>query len=254
MTTPTLQKIILSRGRADTIITHKILKDYVIVVPDTQLEEYITLNRDIDPSHFIQIPETVHGLGAVRNWVLDNFIADILVMIDDDIKTVINVMRDNMLEEPRKFYDPEVIDQIIWNCAVNAWESGAKLFSFNQTSDKRKFRPEEPFLLKSWVGTITGVIGREIRFTEVNKGKVDIDASLYSLMKHRKVWIDNRFCFLNVRDTNKGGNAEFRNSNTLYQEMKFLKRKWGRYISISRKPKTKERISLRVARKQSISL
>ena len=79
-----LKKIILSRGRWDTITTHKFLKDFYILVPDDELEKY---KNSLQIDNFLTIPSKIIGLANVRNFVIENFFTDEydVVMIDDDI-------------------------------------------------------------------------------------------------------------------------------------------------------------------------
>lgn len=243
-----LHKIILSRGRHKSITTHKLLKDYVVVVPESELKLY---SKVINKKDLISIPDEIIGLGAVRNWVLENFNRDIIIMFDDDIKHLINLTR----LSPIKITDVETIDQIIQNTVINAIDAECKLFGFSQKGDVRKYRSNEPFQLKTWVGGVVGISRsrNNLQFTVVNKGKVDVDYTLQHLLKFRKVWVDERFCFYQDRDCNIGGSSQFRNSETMKKEMQYLKDKWGKYIRIQFR-KTKESIILNVERKQAIKL
>ena len=47
----------------------------------SEVEEYT--KRYANP--ILTIPDEIMGLGPVRNWVLDNFKENIVIMIDDDI-------------------------------------------------------------------------------------------------------------------------------------------------------------------------
>lgn len=240
-----LTPVILSRGRSRIITTHQFFPNALLVCPDTEVDLY---HKKCPNSKIVEIPEQVRGLGAVRNWVLDNIPGDV-VMFDDDMQKCFYVGAENY----RHFNDIEQMWQIVENCWINASDAGAMAFGFNQTWDIRKFVPCEPFLLHSWIGNIVGIIGRdaEVRFTEVNKSKVDIDFCLTNLLVKRKLWIDNRYAFVFRRDNNAGGSSEFRHSNLVATEMEYLKRKWGKYISIS-KVKTKESIRIKVQRTQDI--
>ena len=240
-----LTAVILSRGRSQTITTHNFFPHALLVCPDTERDLY---HRKCPKSEIVEIPESVRGLGAVRNWVLDNIAGDV-VMIDDDMKRCFYLGGEKYVY----FNDLETIWQIVENCWINAMDAGAMCFGFNQTYSMVKFHPCEPFLLNSWIGNVVGIIGRnrELRFTEVNKGKVDIDFCLTNMMVCRKVWIDNRYAFTFTRDNNTGGNSAFRDSTTLTKEMDYLKRKWGKYISFSN-TKSKESIRIHVPRKQDI--
>ena len=220
-------KVILSRGRHDTITTHKILTDFDLVVPQSELNKY----KDVvtNANNIIPIPDNVEGLGAVRNWTLDHYDSEVVIMFDDDISHFYSLL--NMKAE--KIKDKDLINTIILNCASNCIEAKASVFSFNQVKgDIRKYRHTDPFNLKTWSGTIMGVVGRKYKFTEINKTKVDADYSLQCLLKDRIVWVDQRFSFECKRDNNKGGNSLCRDQKTIDNEINFLDQKWGKYIII----------------------
>ena len=222
-----LRKVILSRGRHESINTHNLLSKFDLVVPESELLEYKMVVENAE--NIVGIPDDIHGLGSVRNWVLDHYEDEIVVMFDDDIKHFISVL--NL--SPVNITKPEMIDQIINNIAVCCMDAGLSLFGLSQFGDVRKYEHTQPFLLNSWTGTIVGIIGRKHRFTEINKLKVDADFTLQKLLDDRIVWIDARYTFSCVRDSNKGGNSLYRSQARIDKEVDFLKRKWKDHIKIS---------------------
>ena len=239
-----IRKVILSRSRPDSITTHRLLMDYTLVVPVSEKEQYSHIQKDP-----VLIPDKVKGLGAVRNWILDHFKEECIIMFDDDIRNVTNVQN----YSPLQITDPEQIEWIIWNTAWNAKEAGAKIFGWSQKIDVRKYRPFQPFAFDHWIGTAIGMIGRDYRFIENNKLKVDADIILQALLKDRYVWNDERYGFVNLKDTNTGGNSIWRTEEQIKKETEYLKRKWGPWIQIGQQ-KTKRKLSLRVKRTTSIRL
>jgi hypothetical protein len=242
-----IKKVILSRGRALYITTHELLQDFDLVVPESEIEGYTSIVKNVNS--IVGIPDEVIGLGSVRNWVLDYYQEEIVVMFDDDLKSCISVLNFS----PVTIENREEIDAIIFNCALNATEAGATCFGFSQTCDVRKYSHSQPFLLNSWVGSVVGVIGRDIRFTEKNKLKVDIDFTLQHLKKNRIVWIDARFGFIPTRDTNVGGNSAFRSQDQLETEIQFLKDKWGKHLKVTNN-KSKYRTTINVKRTQHLTV
>jgi hypothetical protein len=241
------KKVILSRGRAQHISTHHILTDFDLVVPESELQAYADVVKNANA--IVPILDSIVGLGAVRNWILDHYKEEVVVMFDDDIKYCLSLLKFS----PTRIKCLQDIETIIFNTAMNAWESGAKCFGFSQTCDVRKYSHSHPFLLNSWVGSVVGVIGRELRFTEKNKLKVDIDFTLQNLKTHRIVWIDARFGFVPTRDTNVGGNSAFRSQDQLEKEIQFLMDKWGKHIKVSNN-KSKYRPRVNVKRTQKLTV
>lgn len=74
-----IKLLILSRGRSDAVSTANLLPDWVeMLVPVSEVEEYT--KRYANP--ILTIPDEIMGLGPVRNWVLDNFKENIVIMIN----------------------------------------------------------------------------------------------------------------------------------------------------------------------------
>lgn len=74
--------LILSRGRYNSIKTVDILPSYIeVLVPESEEQEY--RNRIDNP--ILTVPDSIKGLGYLRNWVLDNFPERTVIMLDDDI-------------------------------------------------------------------------------------------------------------------------------------------------------------------------
>lgn len=174
------------------------------------------------------------GLGKVRNWVLDNYKEEIIIMYDDDIYQVaVNCNKETYFEK-----DPDKIRAKIISAAVCGKDIGTSVFGFSQAEDCRKYDRRNPFLLNNWVGGVIGIIGRKHRFYDDNMLRVDIDFCLQTLLKERILWIDNRLCFKQLRETNRGGNSEWRTSELLEIEQDRIKRKWGKYYKLKKKKTT----------------
>ena len=235
--------VILSRGRSDTIITHKIMPYADLVVPVSEVKLYKHTNCNIVP-----IPDELHGLGKVRNWVLDNYQEECIIMADDDIHKVALVSGQRL----RYSKDVDYIRQLLENTYVCAKDLGVSLFGFSQRPDVRIYMPNNPFSFNSWVGGVIGVIGRKYRFIE-NKLKVDIDFFLQNMLRDRIVYVDLRYSFIQERYKNKGGNSIYRTEEQIKKELEILKKRWGKYF-IYKVNKTNEQIYVKIPRKQRLIL
>jgi len=240
-----LKKIIVSRGRYNTITTHKLLKDYIVLVPDSEKDRYA---KKIDPDKIETLPDDVIGLAKVRNYCIRNYKEDI-IMIDDDITSFYSVCR----KKANSIKDPEVIDQILNNCYICAKDVGAVVFGFNQTMDPRKYNPSKPFLLKGWIGSIIGIIGKNDFFDERLKIRVDVDFCLTQLYKNRFIWIDNRFSFYSHKNYNAGGSSILRSSDNLESDKRLLKEKHGDCIKLSSYKGT-DKVNINIKRESKIIL
>jgi len=87
----------------------------------------------------------------------------------------------------------------------------------------------------------------------VLKCKCDIDASLTELMVNRLVWNEARFCFVQERDKNLGGNSLFRSAERIAAEKRYLKSKWKAHIRFENY-KSQDRVAIDAPRRQSVSL
>lgn len=236
--------LILSRGRSETISTHKLLPDFIeVLVPDDEKSAY---EKNIK-NPIVTIPKEIKGLGQVRNWVLDNCQEEIVIMIDDDCKKFYCLTG----EKTRSITDKEEVLQVLINTAIMAKDLGVHCFGYSQT-DIRKYNGTEPFRLCTWVGCIIGIIGRKYRFRN-DYFKVDVDYCLQNLMIDRIVWVDNRYYCYQNRDNNTGGNSQYRTAEEFEKSCVSLIEKWGECIK-SKKKGSQIEIKLNVERRQKIDI
>ena len=77
-----IKLLILSRGRSSTITTTAIMPEWVeVLVPESEEALY----RAAVKNPILTIPDSIIGLGRVRNWVLRHFEERTIIMLDDDI-------------------------------------------------------------------------------------------------------------------------------------------------------------------------
>ncbi|MEQ1862771.1 MAG: hypothetical protein ABMA13_22855, partial [Chthoniobacteraceae bacterium] len=127
------------------------------------------------------------------------------------------------------------------------------IFGWHQRSDPKLLNRCDPFGLHHWVGGVLGVIGKETRWDELLRCKCDIDACLTEFLERRIVWQDARFCFVQERDKNLGGNSLFRSSDRIAVERRYLKSKWKAHIRFE-EYKSQERVAIDVTRRQPVAL
>lgn len=240
-----LRIVILSRSRSKTITTHRLLPAWVeVVVPQAQKEAY----KAQIPNDLLTTPDDIIGLGRLRNWCLDAFPEETVIMVDDDITFAYA-----LTQKRARRLRPDELAEVLVNTAVMAKDAGCAVFGFSQT-DIRKYSGCEPFKLCTWVGGVIGVVGRGHRFKD-DKFKVDIDFCLQSLLTERIIWVDNRYYFLQKRDNNLGGNSEFRTAEGFRESVNSLQAKWGKYVKIKEKPGSSQiEIRLNIDRKQEIKI
>ena len=143
------------------------------------------------------------------------------------------------------------------NSAWCARGAGARLFGWHQRSDPRLLQRNDPFGVNHWVGGAVGVVrdekGGVPKWDELLKCKCDIDATLQELMDNRLVWNEARFCFVQERDKNLGGNSLFRSEERIATEKRYLKRKWKAHIRLETY-KSQDRVAMDAPRRQPVKL
>jgi hypothetical protein len=65
--------------------------------------------------------------------------------------------------------------------------------------------------------------------------------------------VSARFCFVQERDKNLGGNSIFRSAERITTEKRHLKRKWKAHIDFG-DYKSQERVAMSASRRQSVAL
>ena len=215
-----LRLVIMSRSRPRAITSHRLFPSATLVVPESELADYAHV-----PLEKVTIPDAVTGVSAVRNWIVRHFAEDAIVMLDDDITACVCMVSLRC----RKLSIEETL-AMLENSAYCARGAGARLFGWHQRSDPRLLQRNDPFGVHHWVGGAVGVVrdanGGVPKWDELLKCKCDIDATLQELMDNRLVLNEARFCFVQERDKNLGGNSLFRSADRIAAEKRYLKRKW----------------------------
>jgi hypothetical protein len=103
------------------------------------------------------------------------------------------------------------------------------------------------------MGVVRDEKGGVPKWDELLKCKCDIDATLQELLDNRLVWNEARFCFVQERDKNLGGNSLFRSEERIATEKRYLKRKWKAHIRME-SYKSQDRVSMDAPRRQPVKL
>jgi len=223
-----LEVVILSKGRSETIRKHSLsLFPYAtVVIDEAERGDY----ENIVPEGQLLTHPSVAPLPAIRNWVLDTVKADCLVMADDDVVELKNLVG----WRPRPFRGTrgaEISEEVLVTAAQCCLDSKIAMFGFNQNPHPMTFKPYGPLTLNKWVGSVFGLVGDHgLRFDEELRFHHDIDLCLQSLAKHRIIWRDDRWAFVNLRHKNRGGLALTRTEQHRLDAQARLKGRWGQYV------------------------
>ncbi|HVU07831.1 MAG TPA: hypothetical protein VHG89_04730 [Verrucomicrobiae bacterium] len=238
----------MSRGRSQRVTTHQLLRRATLVVPTDQADDYLPLARAHPHLDLVTIPPDRIGVSAVRNWIVRRFDEDVVVMYDDDVTALQTLcgLRNRKLK-------PDEIEAVVENTAYCAAGAGARLFGWNQRPDPRMLQRNDPVSVVHWCGGVVGVIGKEVRWDELLKFKCDIDCCLTELLHNRILWHESRFCFLQARDKNLGGNSLFRSPEKIAAEKRYLANKWKAHVVID-EYQSQDRVQVKVERRQKVEL
>ena len=242
MITPDLALICISRARATQLpaMTMRLFPTATVCVAESERDAYAKVTP-----HLLLHPDTVSGLGPLKQWVLANVPSRAVFVMADDLGKCYCLTGTLARQE----WDAQVLVRLIRNTAECAEAAGAHIFGFNQAWDVRKYSPMKPFSLVSWVGGAMGFVGGDVRYDQRLLLRADVDACLDSLLRHRLIWQDLRFAFEQRRWAGAGGNARHRSAAQHVLELALLRQKWGRHLTI-RETKTAVRLILHVDRQQ----
>jgi hypothetical protein len=243
-----IRHVIMSRGRHNSIQTHRLLPKATLVVPTDQAADYQPVMRANPHLDMVMIPPQRIGVSAVRNWIINAFDEECVVMYDDDCTALQTLcgMRNRKLS-------PGEIEAVVENTAYCAAGAGARIFGFNQRPDPRMLQRNDPMSVVHWAGGVVGVVGKDVRWDELLKFKCDIDACMTELMNNRIIWHESRFCFIQARDKNLGGNSLFRSPEKIAAEKRYLANKWKAHITIG-EYQSQDSVKVNVERRQKVDL
>jgi hypothetical protein len=175
--------------------------------------------------------------------VLDHVEYPCVVMVDDDVTHIYSQVGFHKL----RIEDAGTARALVERTAIAAMDAGARVFGFQQAARPLTYANFRPFSVNTWVGGVVGIIGRDLRYDTSLLLRADIDFCLQSLMHDRFVLVDGRYSFIHTRFAGAGGNAKQRSAARHEQEIRYLKRKWGRFLDVVQAKGT-TRLCVRVVR------
>lgn len=234
--------IIPSKGRSNTITakTLRLIPDAIVCVSESEKEIY----KNSCSANIITHPDSVSGIGMLRNWVVENISDGLCVMLDDDIEYVY----DQSGLHKQRIEEPGHCMAILERTAIAARDANVRVFGYTQMSRPLSFKPFDPITLNTWVGGVVGVVGKEPLWDETLILRSDIDACLRSMITERIVFVDGRYCWIHKRFEGIGGNNTSRTDARHTSEIKKLQSRWGRHLGVKTQ-KSVIRITIKVKRR-----
>lgn len=213
-----------SYKRSDGVKTHKIIPDIIYCVHEFEAEKYKEKGYSIEV-----MPDEVGGnIARVRNYILENFVKEKGLVIDDDIEGFKIWEWDDDYPNAKEIDDIyEFIEQGFNLCE----EFGCRLWGINIIGDKGSYREYTPFSLNNTIsGSFMGFLNNELRFDERIPLKEDYDYSIQNVNKYRKLLRINYAHMIKKDHKNKGGCADYRTIDREVEQLKLLQKKWGKRI------------------------
>lgn len=221
------QVFIISYKRAGRITSDGIFNKAYIVIPESQEEEYRKYEYK-NGCQLLVIPDEADGNTVrKRNWILDNFKGNIII-VDDDYKYF--GMYEGM---KKKNLNPDEVDKFLHNGCIMCNDLGTVLWGVNMNSDPMCYREYSPFsLLSPILGPFQGFcnVPKSIRHDERVYMKEDYDISLQVIHKYNKILRFNKYHYdVNHMDL-EGGVVSYRTSQKEEEHNRRLQKKWGKDV------------------------
>ena len=225
--------IIPSFRRAKIISTHKLLDDYEVCIPESDVDDYV--NNGVPASKLLVHPNSLIGLTKKRNWILSQDSKRPVKMIDDDM---VNFQRQWVeAGEDYMIRDKNLVRCVIENTAQMTHDLGAYFFGINVFADVRLFRADRPYQLTGFIaGGCMGFLPKHgLTFDERLVTRDDEDISVLNAFRHRKIFLNRRYSF-STQNMNKGegGISLYRTPMSDDQSIDLLQSKYGSHLCVKR--------------------
>tara|TARA_R110001606_G_C15274167_1_gene639823 strand:+ start:334 stop:1053 length:720 start_codon:yes stop_codon:yes gene_type:complete len=223
-----------SKGRAGITKTNKIFKNTAtFFVPQSEYHQYKDLVKNVVP-----VPNEIQGITKTRNWILNYTDEKRVVMIDDDIKKLgyvkrnernvnhINLKDENFwIDEFVKYFElTEQLDYKIWGVTTD--DSTRSAYSY------------KPIMFKTYaLGSIMGIVNdKEYLFNEDFKVKEDYELCLRHIKDKGGILGIKYLYWANHHYTDNGGCKDYR---TIDMEKECIKKLIKMYPNMIAKVKRK---------------
>ena len=221
-----------SKGRAENVLTKKVVSPLIIVCPENEREEYVKHNSECE---VICPPESVVGIAATRQWILEKY--DTVFMIDDDCLWIYHIGLKTGTPT-RRLSQTDVAD-LIQATYEAALDINAGLFGFNNSKDIRMFDGLTPYKFSGYVlGQAMGVIAAKknnLMYDTRYLCADDYYISLLNAYHNRYIYKDQRFgTSWEQTGYNAGGNSMQRNLENEKEDFLLLKKQFGDAVQAKR--------------------
>jgi hypothetical protein len=217
-------------GRPDFIVDHPLIDHAAICVTDSEYESY----RKNLPNADIRVrPDSVIGISATRNWLLENVREpgdDFIMLMDDDVEHMIHLMTKHF----QPIRDPDHILDVIHHVGQICVDMGVGVFGWaHDPKPERRFGTSVAGL-RAWVrGCAQGIVDPHLRFDEQLSCGEDFDICVQSLYRTRMCWQDRRWTFVAKAWELPGGMRRVRTDSVAKRDVAYMQMKWGNTVVLS---------------------
>ena len=229
-----------SKGRADRVISKILFPSLKLIVPQSELPDYEENNPEVE---VVGTPDSVRGITATRQWILDEYSDDGIFMIDDDIKSMVRVYVE--AGELEKVEDPELVLAIVEQTEDVAIQMDAKLWGFRSVRNPAQFVSQYPVVCKgylntSYMGLIKGHnLSFDLSFTEGEDHYLNLINKYYN----RYHLQESRWTFMTEKNfQNLGGCAGNRTIDDMKKNTLKLRKLFGERIKFKQATSMKKNV------------
>lgn len=216
---------IASYKRAGMVTSDKVFRNAHIIVPESQYEEY-NKHYYYNGCKVIPLPDEADGnLVRKRNWILDNYPGNVLI-VDDDYDHI------GIFEHGKQYkMDVDQVDNLLQTGFQMCEDAGTVMWGLNVQSDPKFYREYSPFSFLSVVlGPFQAFSNCDLRYDEEIYLKEDYDMSLQVLRKYHKILRFNKFYYQVDHFDRAGGCQTYRSLQKEHDHLMKLQKKWGSRI------------------------
>jgi hypothetical protein len=209
-----------SYKRAGRVGTRKVFPEAILAVHEFEADRY----RDKQGGEIAVMPDALRGnMARVRNWILDNFGSDPLIMVDDDIDTFTRVQNLKYVDlAPATFRE---YIEVGWQMAEDC---GAFLWGVNLQRDRLLYREYSPLsFLSPVLGPFSCVRPNPLRYDTRLSLNEDYDYFLQHLRRYHHVLRFNFLYYFAKHLTESGGCASYRLLPEERRQAEIMIAKWG---------------------------
>jgi hypothetical protein len=220
--------VVPSKGRADNVLTTRLVDFITLVVPKSEVDAYALHNPHCK---VVAEPDHVKNIVQSRQFILDTY--PNVFMLDDDLVAV----RKNYIYEGDEYLvtDSDEINSIIQRAADMCAAVGAKMYGFQNLRQPLHYVSHSPikftgYLNASYCGFLEG---HNLEYDTTYKEGEDHYMSCLNVYRNRYMLIDSRYSFVTDGNFSASGGCQLDRTKTeMLKTTLKLKRTFGDVVRV----------------------